>query len=67
VGPVEADSEGPDGLTIALGLSSGESKEVRCKCETVTRRQTRERIRTTDGIRFVEVPKVLILERALSM
>ena len=36
MGPVEADPEEPDGPTIAPGPSSGLSKEVRCKCETVT-------------------------------
>ena len=37
VGPVEADTEEPDGPTIVPGPSSGVCKVVRCKCVTVTR------------------------------
>jgi hypothetical protein len=59
--------EGPSGPRIVPGPSSGESIKVRRGCETVTgREETGERIPTTDVIRFVEVPKVLLLECAVS-
>jgi hypothetical protein len=37
VGPVEEDPEEPDGPRIVPGPSSGLSKDVRSKCETMTR------------------------------
>lgn len=38
VAPVEEDVEGPDGPRIVPEPSSGLAKEVRCKCETMSRR-----------------------------
>jgi hypothetical protein len=67
VGPVEEELTVPDGPRSAPGPISGLSKEVRCKCDCDEGRETKERILTTDNIRLVDVPKVVILERALSM
>ena len=70
VGLVEAKAEGPDVPRIAPGPSLG-VPEVRCghagvrySCDRGKVRE--EKIPTTDGIRFVGVPIVLILNLAAS-
>ena len=58
-------TEVPEGLSIAPGPISGESIEVTRGCERVIR-ESREKTLTTGGIRFVEVPIVLILKCAVN-
>jgi hypothetical protein len=61
-------TDGPEGPSNVPGPSSGESIKVKrgSHGETVRGEETRE-VPTTDGIRFVEVPIVLILERVVSI
>jgi hypothetical protein len=58
-------TEVPEGLSIAPGPISGGSIEVTSGCEPVIRGR-REKPPTTGGIRFVEVPIVLILKCAVN-
>ena len=56
-----------EGLSITPGPISGESIKVTRRCETeITRGKKQEKIPTAGGIRFVEVPIILILDRAVS-
>jgi hypothetical protein len=60
------ETEALEAPAIAPGSSSGVPIKVRRGCETVRGEETREKNPTTGGKRFVVVPKVFILERAVS-
>jgi hypothetical protein len=59
-------TEGPEGVSIVPGPSSGLTIKATRGCETVTREKRRETVLTASGIRFVKVPSVINLERVVS-